>query len=105
MRGTSKSQKLWYSLTDFLGATWLSTWNNLGLQGDPWVPYIALAKDYGQKGRHYHTFSHVEDCLRTFNSVSHLIADPTPCASASFITIALYYTARHDNEERAPARR
>jgi len=54
---------------------------------------------YGQKHRHYHTFSHIADCLCEFTWCSHQCTDPLAVEMALLYHDIVYEPISHDNEQ------
>ncbi len=62
-----------------------------------------LEATYAEVGRHYHTDSHIADCLSQFEAVRLLAARPAEVEVAIWFHDAVYDTRRTDNEERSAA--
>lgn len=60
-----------------------------------------LASAYAEPHRHYHTATHVRECLDLLDGAAHLAARPDELEFAIWLHDAVYGTSRSDNEERS----
>ena len=60
-----------------------------------------LIAAYTAPQRHYHDLRHVAECLREFDSVRHLAANPQAVEAAIWFHDVVYDGHRQDNEERS----
>lgn len=63
--------------------------------------WALLAHHYGEAGRHWHTLSHIEDCLTVFDSIEIIPDNATNIEFALFFHDIIYDTHQSDNEERS----
>ena len=65
--------------------------------------YRRLRRAWRGLGRHYHTLSHLDACLREFDGARHLALRPAEVELALWFHDAVYRGWRHDNEARSAA--
>ena len=80
---------------------WTELWRRAGARSDPAAWHDQLAALYSQPHRHYHHFGHIADCLREFDAVHQLAADPVAVEIAIWFHDAIYDPRAADNEERS----
>ncbi len=83
-------------------ARWRELMAALGL-GDQATMYGQLAAAYAEPHRHYHTAVHLAMCLREFDAMSALAADPAAVELALWFHDAIYDPRAADNEQRSAA--
>ncbi len=83
--------------------TSMSLHQSLALIGvsEPGEIFSELASAYRDPSRHYHSESHINECLNQFDSYRHLVANPASVEVAFWFHDAVYDTARSDNELRS----
>ena len=82
-------------------ACWRRIWRQLGLHSGGDAVHRQLASLYGAPGRRYHTVRHIEECLREFDRVRALAAQPVEVEMALWFHDAVYDPRAQDNEERS----
>jgi predicted metal-dependent HD superfamily phosphohydrolase len=82
-------------------ARWKTVCAGLRAKQDPSGIYDELVRAYSEPHRAYHTLTHLEGCLREFDSACELASDPHEVEAALWFHDAIYDTHRSDNEERA----
>jgi len=65
--------------------------------------YRRVRRAWRSMGRHYHTLSHLESCLREFDSVGTLAIRPEEAELALWFHDAVYRSWRRDNEVQSAA--
>jgi predicted metal-dependent HD superfamily phosphohydrolase len=65
--------------------------------------YRRVRRAWQSMGRHYHTLSHLDSCLREFDSVRDLAVRPAEVELALWFHDAVYRSWRHDNEAQSAA--
>lgn len=68
-------------------------------QGD----YRRIRSAWRGMGRHYHTLSHLEACLREFDAARELVLEPAEVELALWFHDAIYKSWRRDNEPQSAA--
>lgn len=63
--------------------------------------FSALDSAYSERHRHYHTGSHIEDCLAQLDSVTAIAASPTEVELALWFHDAIYKPTSSSNELRS----
>ncbi len=82
---------------------WKAVWQSYGSQTDADTVFDALSSAYGAPDRHYHTLSHVADCLETLDACRDDAEDPAALEIALWFHDAVYDTHAADNEEQSAA--
>lgn len=79
---------------------WLETCKALGIRLSPFY-YLKLRRQYAEKQRYYHRWSHIENCFKVLNGK--YTSDPNlPLVKmALFFHDVVYDPARKDNEDRS----
>jgi len=80
---------------------WSALWKSLGARGNSRGIYNRLAARYGEPHRAYHTFSHVEHCLKEFDAAKELTEHPLEVEFAIWFHDAVYDPRANDNEEKS----
>ncbi len=70
---------------------------------DPGEIFDALHAEYTGQGRHYHSDTHVAECLRHLERLRHLALQPEEIEVAIWFHDAIYDTRKNDNEEQSAA--
>ena len=65
--------------------------------------YRRIRRAWRGMGRHYHTLSHLEACLREFDAVQELALRPAEVELALWFHDAIYRSWRRDNESQSAA--
>lgn len=65
--------------------------------------FVELATAYGEASRHYHSTTHLLDCLQQLDRVQHLAEHPREVELALWFHDAVYDVKAKDNEERSAA--
>ena len=89
---------------DRLPETLVRRWQSLWPDASPQVRREILDQliaAYTAPERHYHDLRHVAECLREFDSVRHLAANPQAVEAAIWFHDVVYDGHRQDNEERS----
>lgn len=63
--------------------------------------FDALRAAYGERHRHYHTSTHIHDCLEKFDHVRPFVPHPDAVELAIWFHDAVYNPYRRDNEARS----
>lgn len=92
------------SLRESLLHRWFDLCKRLGVKGD--VVYHAnlfrrLAYYYNHPERHYHNLVHINNCLKKFDEVKHLLDRPDSVELAIWFHDAIYEVWAEDNEDRS----
>ena len=82
---------------------WGSLWQRLGAKGDPGPVLAEIERRYSEPGRHYHTLTHLEACLDTFESVRSLCERPDEAELALWLHDLIWTPLGTDNEVRSAA--
>ncbi|MFL5521404.1 MAG: N-methyl-D-aspartate receptor NMDAR2C subunit [Gemmatimonadales bacterium] len=82
---------------------WGSLWQRLGAEGDPAPALAEIERRYSEPGRHYHTLTHLEACLDTFESVRSLCERPDEAELALWLHDLIWTPLGADNEARSAA--
>ncbi|MFL5506859.1 MAG: N-methyl-D-aspartate receptor NMDAR2C subunit [Gemmatimonadales bacterium] len=77
---------------------WGSLWQRLGAEGDPAPALAEIERRYSEPGRHYHTLTHLEACLDTFESVRSLCERPDEAELALWLHDLIWTPLGADNE-------
>lgn len=80
---------------------WHRFWSAVDAQDDEKVMWNNIATRYGEDHRAYHNLSHITQCLRMFDEVSHLAQDPLAVEMAIWYHDIKYDPKRDDNEARS----
>lgn len=80
---------------------WLALWQRLHAQGDPIKVYNDLVVRYSEPHRAYHTFKHIEACLKKMDQVRYLAVNPDAVEFALWFHDSFYDVKAKDNEERS----
>ncbi len=72
----------------------------LGASAEPAI-FDELRTAYSSRDRHYHTRTHVSECLRSFGRLRHRAEHPAEVEVALWFHDAVYDTRRDDNEARS----
>jgi predicted metal-dependent HD superfamily phosphohydrolase len=80
---------------------WRRLWEALGARTVPQGLLNQLVAAYSEPHRHYHTLTHLRDCLQHFDAARPLSQRPDEVALALWFHDAVYEPTRHDNEERS----
>ncbi|NEO87807.1 MAG: N-methyl-D-aspartate receptor NMDAR2C subunit [Spirulina sp. SIO3F2] len=86
----------------FTPTTWHSHHQALNLHS-PTDLFPILHRTYRSPQRHYHTTTHIADCLTLLAQHQHLAQHPAEIAIALWFHDAVYHPQRTDNEERSAA--
>jgi pantetheine-phosphate adenylyltransferase len=89
--------KDWYCTREH----WRMLWKELDAQDDENIMWHNISSRYGEDHRAYHNLSHITHCLREFELVKHLAADPLALKMAIFYHDIKYDVRAKDNEERS----
>ena len=81
---------------------WGSACMNVGVAPEE-RDYRRVRRAWRGMGRHYHTLSHLEACLREFDSARHLALRPAEVELALWLHDAVYRSWRRDNEAQSAA--
>lgn len=65
--------------------------------------YRRVRRAWNGMGRHYHTLTHLDACLREFDGVRELATRPAEVELALWLHDAVYRSWRRDNEEQSAA--
>lgn len=86
-----------------LRTRWVRTWNALGadLAAPLTDEYAAVAARYREPHRHYHTLTHLAECLAAFDQISGLATRPAEIEAALWFHDAVYDTRAGDSESRS----
>ncbi len=84
-------------------ARWNAVWQSSGSHDRRDNVFEALATAYGAPDRHYHTLTHVADCLETLDLCRDDADDPMAIEIALWFHDAIYDTHAADNEEQSAA--
>lgn len=76
---------------------------DLCLKQESMEEFNRLEKNYSSKGRLYHNFKHIEECLKEFSEAKHLSKEPNALEFAIWYHDIVYDTKRKDNEEKSAA--
>lgn len=78
---------------------WTQLWRDLGAEGDPYLPFADLVRQYAEPHRHYHTLNHIQHCLSEFNSaLASGFIGPAWIRCAIWFHDAVYILGNSDNE-------
>lgn len=80
---------------------WAALWRRAGLSGDPATTFKDLRIAYSEPARHYHTATHIADCLEQFDAVAGAVRDPEALELALWFHDAVYDPRAADNEARS----
>jgi len=80
---------------------WQRLWLRAIKQAPPAGGYERLLAMYAEPHRHYHNREHIADCLKEFDLVRRLAAEPDAVEFAIWFHDAVYDTRAGDNEERS----
>ena len=80
---------------------WRRLCERVGAEGDPGAVFALLDRCYREPHRHYHTWEHVEECLRVLDWARPLAAEPEAVEMALWFHDAVYDPRAGDNEERS----
>lgn len=95
---------------------WLSLWEGIGAQGNPYLPLADLYTNYSKKGRIYHAWKHIVRCITALNDVpshyfrelDHVRKNSIPCDYIIEMILwghdVIYVPGAHDNEEQSVAK-
>ena len=84
----------WAELGERIGVTDWKSWKRT---------FDDMNAMYSESGRHYHTISHIKDCLEKVKLGKDIATDLDAVEAAVWFHDAFYDTKRHDNEERSAA--
>ena len=87
-------------MTD-LHESWRRMWSGVGASGDGAPTFAELVTRYSEPHRKYHTFQHLEECIRWFEASSHLATRPPEVQAALWFHDAIYNLGQADNEEQS----
>jgi predicted metal-dependent HD superfamily phosphohydrolase len=80
---------------------WRQLWGRLRGAGDPSALHADLVARYSERGRFYHTLTHIEHCLGELEWARPLAHDPDAVELALWFHDAVYDSKARDNEERS----
>src|SRR5687767_2511875 len=80
---------------------WQRVWQKLAAPRVPQDALGELLRAYSSSDRHYHNFTHIQDCLSIFDQTSFLAAHPEEVELAIWFHDAVYDTRRSDNEQKS----
>lgn len=81
-------------------ARWNALWQRLG-GAPPEDAFIALEQQYAAPGRHYHTLSHLDAVLASFDQLRHLATNPDVVELALWLHDVVWEPMAPDNEQRS----
>ena len=81
-------------------ARWDALWQRLGAT-PPDGAYADLVKQYSTPGRHYHTLSHLDAVLASFDQLRHLAPNPDLAELALWLHDVVWEPMRDDCEQRS----
>jgi predicted metal-dependent HD superfamily phosphohydrolase len=79
---------------------WQAVCKTCGFAGRP-QEYRRVIRGWSSWGRRYHTFGHLEACLKEFDAARHLATYPGEVELALWFHDVVYSTRRSDNEARS----
>lgn len=80
---------------------WLNLWQRIVAREDALKWYALIRQRYAEEHRKYHTWPHIEDCLRHFDAARHLAQNPDAVEMAILLHDIIYDPQRNDNEKRS----
>ena len=80
--------------------TWRLAWEELGAHADHDL-YLKLKAAWNEPHRHYHTLTHLSECIHHFEAIRPLAKRPAEIMLALWFHDAVYDPARKDNEQRS----
>ena len=81
-------------------ARWDALWQRLGAT-PPDGAYADLVQQYSTPGRHYHTLTHLDAVLATFDQLRHLAPNPDVAELALWLHDVVWEPMRDDCEQRS----
>lgn len=87
-------------MIDF-AARWDRLWKQRRLGGAPSKLFGLLDYEYSHVSRSYHTWEHIEHCLRIFDTLSHIAVKPLDVELALWMHDVYYVPGASDNETRS----
>ncbi|MBN1836583.1 MAG: hypothetical protein JW820_12085 [Spirochaetales bacterium] len=82
---------------------WGGFWARVGARGDPAGEFLGLDRRYRERGRHYHNWEHICECLQVLDRANAPADPPGAVELAVWFHDAVYDPRRRDNEERSAA--
>src|SRR3989344_6810930 len=96
---------------EFMIRHWLSLWERIGAQGNPYHPFASIYANYSEKVRVYHGWKHIIRCLAAlddvppqyFRELDRMQKNPIPCDCLIKMILwghdVIYLPGAKDNEE------
>ena len=88
-------------MTTTTAERWAKLWREIGAKEDRHAVYQELVSLYSEPHRHYHSLSHIAECLNEFDAARDLAQQPIAVELAIWFHDAIYDTRAANNEEKS----